>query len=233
MGTNRIMQLYRIMPTNTRAMPLACSPQVFVNEYFKCWQDPNRATDFLYELIQPFLKHWERMLREHSYQKDLNYIALCRRLYPIANDPQTLLQKYVEHADQVSSVQEELEILFFIRLRSLRYYPKKAAPRMAEYVIAKFFRDRLKDKITHSRNHPIDIPVPELIFKLLATEDVHPDHLLLKNLGLDRWESYLLELLKLGMNTMEISALTHLPRKTFANEGNHIWHKLKEKWQAT
>ena len=101
------MQLYRIMPTIARAMPLLCSPEIFVDEYFKCWQDTHRATDYLYKLIQPFFKHWEYMLRKCDYQKDLNYIVLCRRLYSSAGNPQILLREYVEYADQVSSVQEE------------------------------------------------------------------------------------------------------------------------------
>jgi len=224
------MQFYRVLPTNTRAMPLGCTAQDFVEEYFECWSNPDRTTDKLYKLVTPLFEHWERMLRDPDYEKDLNYVALCRRLYPLSEDPQALLRDWVEYADLQSSVREELELLFFNRLRALRYYPKRAAPKMAEYVIAKDFRDRLKDVIVRSGNPPIDVPPPACTFTAMEVEDVHPDHLLLKNLGLDMWESYLLELLKLGMTTMEISALTHLPRKTFANEENQLWHRIRTKW---
>jgi hypothetical protein len=224
------MQFYRALPTNVRAMPLGCSPKVFVEEYFECWENPNRTTGKLYELATPLFRHWEQMLRDPNYEKDLNYVALCRRLYPLTEDPQALLKAWVVYADLKSSVKEELELLFFMRLRALKYYPKRAAPKMAEYVIAKDFRDRFKDEIIRAGNHPIDVPYPAHTFNAMVVENVHPDHLLLKNLGLDAWESYLLELLKLGMTAMEISALTHLPRKTFAEEENQIWHKLRTKW---
>ena len=101
---------------------------------------------------------------------------------------------------------------------------------MAEYVIAKDFRDRLKDLILRSHSHPIDVPHPAPTFQDMETEDKHPDYLLLETLGLNEWESYLLELLKMGMNAMDIAALTHLPRKTFANEETHLWHRLRQTW---
>ena len=222
--------LYRILPTDSRAMPLDCTSKEFVTEYLACRLDPERPTDELYRLVTPFFDHWVRMFREHDYPKDINYIALCRRLYPRDQEPIETLRYYIRWADQTSSLREELELLFFERLRGLRYYPKAAHPKMAEYVIAMDFRNYLKDQIVSSIAHPIDIPSPELTFNSLEVEDAHPDHLLLKNLGLDAWESYLLELLKLGMNTMEISALTRLPRKTFAKEENQIWLRLRQKW---
>jgi hypothetical protein len=221
--------LYRILPTDSRAMPLDCTSEEFATEYLACRQNPDRPTDHLYSLIMPFFSHWERMLREPEYPKDINYLALCRRLYP-QEEPFELLEYFINWADQTSSLREELELLFFERLRNLKYYPKLAAPRMAEYVIAMDFRNYLKDKIVSSARHPIDVPCSEITFDGLEVEDAHPDHLLLKNLGLDAWESYLLHLLTLGMNTMEISALTRLPRKTFANEENEIWHRLRQKW---
>ena len=222
--------LYRILPTDSRAMPLDCTSSEFATEYLACRQNPDRPTDHLYSLVQPFFAHWVKMLTQSDYPKDLNYIALCRRLYPRAEEPSELLGYYVSWAEQTSSLQEELELLFFERLRALRYYPKLASPKMAEYVIAMDFRNYLKDQIVRSKAFPIDIPSPEITFEALEVEDAHPDHLLLKNLGLSDWEEYLLQLLRLGMSTLEISILTRLPRKTFAKEEQYIWHRLRQKW---
>jgi len=200
-------------------------------EYLACRLNPKQSTNKLHALVMPFFDHWVRMLVEPAYPKDLNYIALCRRLCYKSEDPTELLHYYINWANRTSSVKEELVFLFFERLRNLKYYPKLASPKMAEYVIAMDFRNYLKDRIVSSVRHPIDIPNPELTFNSLRVEDTHPDYLLLKTLGLDAWESYVLELLKLGMNTMEISVLTRLPRKTFAKEENQIWLKLKHRWQ--
>lgn len=221
---------YRILPTDSRAMPLHCTSSEFVTEYLACRQNPKRPTNHLYFLVAPFFDHWVSMFTEPSYSKDLNYIALCQRLRPREDEPLKLLQEYVDWANQTSSLREELELLFFERLRELRYYPKLASPKMAEYVIAMDFRNYLKDRIVRSAAYPIDIPSPELTFKSLRVEMVYPDLLLLKNLGLNAWESYLLQLLKLGMSTLEISTLMRLPRKTFANEEQELWHRLKQKW---
>ena len=125
-----------------------------------------------------------------------------------------------------------MEILFFERLRNLRYFPKHASPAMAEYVIALDFRNYLKDKIIHSTKAPIDIPVEELNFKSLSTTDSYPDFLLLKNLNIDSWQSYLLVLFLMGKSSTGISSITHVPRKTFSNEETDIWHQLRTKWQT-
>jgi|15BtaG_2_1085339.scaffolds.fasta_scaffold02759_10 hypothetical protein len=221
---------YRILPTNSRAMPLECTAETFVNEYRECWEDPERPTNNLYVLVRPFLEHWARMLEDHGYKKDINYVSLCRRLYPITESPSEMIESWCNAAQQTTSVMEELEMLFFARLRRLNYYPKRAAPRMAEYVIAKDFRDRLKDMVLRSWRHPIDIPM-EAITSVLVTEDPQPDHLFFKTLGLNEWESYMLELLKLGRSTMEVAALTHIPRRTLLREEQYLWSQLRTKWQ--
>jgi hypothetical protein len=224
------MMFYRVLPTNVRAMALDCTPEIFINEYFKCWTDPDRSTSQLYELVLPFLLHWERMLTQVDYQKDISYVTLCRRLYPKAEDPQALLRSWAHYAQNTTSVREELELLFFQRLRGFRYIPKQAVPEMAEYVIAKDFRDRFKDLVLYRSRRPLDIPCAAVNFDLMTVEDKHPDYYLLKSMGLDVWESYLLELMKLGMTAIDISALTHIPRKTLFGEDTQIWHQLKQKW---
>jgi hypothetical protein len=217
---------YRTLPTNTRAMPLDCTSKTFVQEYLACRQDPKRSTNLLYTYLLPFFENWDRMISEPDYPKDINYFSLCGRL-GTPNEAIDLIKHFAQWSQRTSSVREELELLFFERLRRLRYYPKIAAPAMAEYVIAMDFRNYLKDRIVWTTCHPIDVHDLELTFE---TEDLYPDHLLLKSLGFTPWEIYLLSLLKLGMTTVEISKLTRLPRKTFSNEEIDIWHKLKQKW---
>lgn len=221
---------YRILPTNQRAMPLNCSSKEFVEEYYHCWKDHSRPTDLLYQLVRPFFTHWVQMIGTSTYTKDINYVTLCRRLYPIIENPTKMIAIWANQSLQTTSVQEELEMLFFTRLRNLNYYPKRAAPKMAEYVIAKDFRDRLKDMIVSANRRPIDIPMLA-ITNSFVTEDIHPDYLLLKNLGLDAWNLYLLELIKLGLSTLQLSALTQIPRKTFSKEEKELWYQLSQKWQ--
>lgn len=222
---------YKIFPTNVRAMPLRCSAEEFVAEYYECWNDPKRKTGQLYELAMPFLEHWATMLNKPSSKKDLSYASMSRMLACKGDDPYEMIQSWVEQAKLKSSIKEELELLFFNRLRSLRYYPRAAAPKMAEYVIAKDFRDQLKAQVRTASVRSIDIPVPACTFSTMKVEAAHADHLLLKNIKFSPWEIYLLELIKLGMSPVEISTLTHLPRKTFSQEERYIWHKLKMKWQ--
>lgn len=221
---------YRIFPTSSRAMPLKCKPEVFVTEYKACWEDPDRPTDQLYQLVRPFLQHWAIMLQGRGEIKDINYVALCRRLYPNTQNPIEMIEAWCSTAEQTTSVMEELEMLFFSRLRRLNYYPKRASARMAEYVIAKDFRDRLKDLIVKAYKRPLDLPVGA-ITSSLTVEDSIPDYLLIKNLGLNEWESYMLELLKLGRPTAEIAALTHIPERTLLREEQYLWSRLSTKWQ--
>lgn len=222
---------YRILPTNVRSMPIGCSAEEFTAEYRLCMEDPRRSTNKLNKQIEPFVVHWEQMINVSNYPKDINYITLCKLLHA-HGDPIDILSAYKDQIKQTTSVKEELEMLFFERLRNLRYFPKHAAPAMAEYVIALDFRNYLKDRIVSATKAPIDTPVEELSFTTLLTTDNYPDYLLLKNLGIDAWQNYLLMLILMGKSSAGISSISHVPRKTFSNEEHDIWHRLKTKWQA-
>lgn len=223
------MIIYKICPTHNRAMPLTASCETFVKEYRACWEDVDRDTAKLYEIVSEFISYWDNMLSRSSSTKDINYITMCRYLAPFG-DPPTLIREWSKAARLTSSVKEELELIFFSRLRRLSYFPTKASPKIAEYVIAKDFRNSLKDSIKSRPHHPIDRPEPAITFEKLAVEDPRPDHLLLKNAGLDGWESYILELLRLRTPILEVCALTHIPNRTISRDERRVWNQLNQIW---
>jgi len=211
-------------------MPLTVEPEVFVKEYFECWDDPQRSTDVLYEYIRPFLDNWVCMLTNPDAPKDISYISLCQRLESVG-DPIEKLQAWRDRLLCTTSIYDELTLLFFTRLRGLNYYPKKASAKMVEYVVAKDFRDRLKDLIITQARYPLDLPSGELTFGA-QVEDEHADYFLLKNLGLNDWEVYMLALIQRGLSAPEISELTHIPRRTYSREERKLWHRLRTKWHG-
>lgn len=222
---------YKFCSTNIRPMPLEVSSEVFADEWHKCWEDKESDLTTLFLMVKPLLLHWERMFTIPTYNKDIQYIALCKYLAP--NDPDeaiTKLAQWVEWAENTTSVLEELEFIFMRRIRSMGYYPKFAKPISVEYVIVTDFRYAVNAAIRSVLSiavHEIDYAKNSCISPGLLIEYDLPDYLLLKNLSFSKWESYLFYLVLEGYSSYEISRITRIPRETYYYEEKQIWQCLK------
>jgi hypothetical protein len=214
----------KVLPTEVRSMPLNCEPEVFIAEYKACFYNPERPTNYLYQLVKPFLLHWAKMLLDSNYPKDINYISMCKRIN--CKDYTKAIRKFVYHCQRTTSVIEELEIIFFTRIRSLRYFPTNAGPKMAEYVIASDFRNYLKDRINAVYHQPVLVSDNNIEFQ---QEEIKTDFLLHKNFVLTPWQRYLAFLNISGMNPYEIHSLTKMCRKQISRDLEKICHQSNEK----
>lgn len=224
------MIFYRVLPTHTRSMPLSVAPEEFTQEWKLCWEDSSRDLDLLSQMFKPMLRHWFELLTNKYYPKDLNYIALCRSLESEVpgQTAQRIIHTWVHESQLLSSVIEELELIFLEQLRSLRYFPTNAQPVMAEFVLGRDFRYRLKNKILRTHRRAIDVVSQGNSFNEAWAVDDHPDYFLIKNLGLDQWQGYLLLLISKGQTPVDMARLTHIPRETIYYEEKEIWSRLKQ-----
>ena len=221
---------YKVFPTAVRPMSLTCSSAKFVAEYRACWEDPDRNTQRLYKLAKPFINSWVHMLQTPGSKKDISFVTLCRMLEAQGKEPVSTISYWCQAVSSSSSVEEEITLLFFTRLRAMKFFPKQASAIMAEYVVAKDFRNALKDAIAKVYNNPIDLLKPG-ITSLLWVEDDLPDYLLLKNFERTLWEDYLLELFKSGYSAADIARFTHIPHRTVIREVSNLWNQLRTRWQ--
>jgi hypothetical protein len=222
------MLTYLILPTNQRPIPtLKVTSKEFTREWEACWKDQSRDITYLTSIATPLIDHWEALLTKPEYPRDIGFISLCALLDNTNMDSALqIVSSWVHWAEQLTSVREELEILFIEHIRKARYYPRLARPVMAEYVIARDFKSRLVSKIKLHR-HPDfehDTHSPDTILCIVPE---YPDYLMLKNLGLSNWESYLLKMMKERYSVLEISKLNRIPRETQYYEEKEIWDYLK------
>lgn len=222
------MLSYVVLPTNTRAMPLSVSSEEYTEEWRACWSDPQRDLLALYEMSEPWLDHWVNLITDPMYPKDLNYISLCARLS--IESPGNALTKIKEWQSSITcDLKEELTMLLFVHVRTANYYPKFCrSPHIAEFVIARGFNYALQKEIDKIERSPkIDYVDNRVIFDLQSVNDNEIDWLLLSNLGLSNWESYIFDMVRNGQTINEISKYCHIPRETFYYEEKEIWKKTR------
>lgn len=221
---------YKILSTDTRAMPLNVSCEEFIAEWRSCWEDPKRDRALLLEMADPYFVHWESMVSDHAYPKDISYLSVYQHLengYP-KYTPTQWMRRWAREVRKLNTIKEELQLLFLEILSKMNYFPTQAHPQMAEFVIARFFKGYLQRRFTRTMYRPVDIRGMGTRFQDMGVEDIHADHLLLKNLGLTTWQAYLLTLASSGYySASEIARITHTPTRTSIREEKGLWLSLK------
>lgn len=224
------MLRYQYLNTNVRPLPFKVTSKEFTQEWRACWEDKERDIGQLLEMAEPVITHWTNLLSNPNYPKDINYISLCGLLDATFGDfksPQ-VIKFYCEQLELISSVKEELQLIFIRHLRKANYFPAKASWRKAEYVISLDYKSRIKNAITKQINHSIDIRTLEYSFEPDSYVDEHADYLLIKNLDLTPWEKYLFSLAQYDATTLSMARMHHIPRETFYYEEKELWRKLKQ-----
>lgn len=205
---------------------LEVSSEQFTTEWRKCWENPAYSMNHLLQMATPFIDYWEKLLYEPG-EGDINYVSLCSLISTSHNEAISKIKRWIEYAEVTTTVREELTMIFVEHVRTANYYPTFASARNSEFVIARDFKLRIKLAIESSRTEEVDYLHNATTLNELAVTDDHPDHLLIKNLGLDRWESYLLLWLKSGRATFDIAQTIHVPTETLKREEKYLWDYLK------
>jgi len=221
------MYNYKILPTNKRSLPLQVDPKTFSLEWRACWQDKDRDMTTLMGYATPMIKHW-RALLQRTALPDINFVSLCAQLSPDADVALRKVNRWLRWATHSSSIEEELELLFITHVRTANYFPKFANYAMAEYVIAKDFRSRLKDFINKAHIQNMEYILFDTSRYQIAVEPDYPDYFLLKHLHLNKWELYLFQWMKTGHSSADFTRASHIPFDTFKHEERNIWRLLKK-----
>ncbi len=226
--------MYKVLPTDTRPMPLKVSSTRFASAWKKCFESKRSDLSELFEVIQPFLIHWEQLLTDVEYEKDIHYVSMCRRLSYDEDTALTMIRTWLSHLKQLDvSVQEELQFIMMRKIRNFRFFPEKAEPKVAEWAFAQYFKMGLLDRIqaVSKKNGLVEtVSLEELEETHEYTyHSSHPDTMLVRNLQLDTWDGYLLYLLRQGINSSGMSALMHLSRATFFEEERFLWDSLRQR----
>lgn len=221
------MIFYKTYPTKIHALHLKCKPEEFVSEWKACNTDRKRDLTHILVLLDPFLKHWKKLLTRTDYPRDIQIATLYRTLDGENYAGIEIVQSWVERAEDLY---KELQYLAIELVRG-SYFPNAARPIMAEYVFAYLFRSNLKGQIYRDLDIDlVEITDNELILDTEVDPAV-PDILLLKHCCQQPWERYLLYLICNGFSTLEIASIVKLPRETFYYEERDLWQQLKSLWQ--
>lgn len=223
------MYNYKILPTNKRSLPLQVDPETFSSEWRACWQDKDRDMTTLMEYATPMISHWRKLLQRTTLP-DINFVSLCAQLSPEPAVALHKVDKWLRWATHSSSIEDELRLIFITHVREANYYPKFANYAMAEYIIAKDFRYRLKDFIKKAHIQNMDYILFDTSKYEIAVEPDYPDYFLLKHLHLNKWESYLFEWMSNGRSSADFTRASHIPFDTFKHEERQLWRLLKENY---
>ena len=224
--------MYKILPTNRRALPLKEESIIFA----ECWTEcaKNKASDLtrLLKMMEPVFKSWEDFLLCKKYEIDMNFLTLCRLL---DSDPAIALikiKRWTKWAKSSSSIKEELQLIFIERIRKIKYTPDLASSKMLEYVVARDFKRGLHHHIRAiNRLKSRDALFYADVFDEIEIETYtnETDYWLLDIIKSNKWNSYLFHLISEGYTSIERSQLTKLHRRTLYNEEKKICQLLKPK----
>lgn len=215
-------------------MPLEVSSTQFAAAWKKCFESKRSDLTELFEVIQPFILHWEQLLTNIEYEKDIHYISMCSRLSHDEESALVMIKVWLRYLEELGvSVKEELEFIMMRKIRNFRFFPEKAEPAVAEWAFAQYFKMGLLDQIQavvkkRSVIRTVSIDLLEENHEY-AYHSSYPDEMLVRNLNLDSWDSYLLYLLRQGINSSGMSALMHMPRATFFEEERFLWDSLRQR----
>ncbi len=223
------MVLTRIFPTEIHALHLEVDAREFMQEWKTCIQDRTHDMSKLLNILEPYINHWNLLLTDPEYPKDIQITTLYSRLDKYDFGGLALVQAWVSRIEDLKS---ELRYIACEVIRHTQYYPSHAKPIMAEYVFALLYRNYLRDYIRRElETDLIVLTDDETILNSEIIEPENQDAMLLEAATGNRWERYLLYLISNGFSTLEIASIVKLPRETFYYEEKHLWEQLRNLWQ--
>jgi len=224
--------MYKKVSTSTRPLPLKITSEDFAEEWLKCVSNKSADLSKLLEMMHPVFDTWRKQILLKEGIDEINFTTLCRLL---SLKPSKALEKidlWANWVENNSSIINELQYIFLERIRKFKYKPSSAKPIMIEYIVARDF----KLGIYHHMRKILRLINRDAIYNLEDKYDFEiaitfktPDYLLLKNIGLTPWQSYLFYLLKQGYSSTARSKLTKLHRRNLHKEEKQIWLLLKRK----
>lgn len=215
-----------------RPMPLNVSTETFIGEWGRCIDDKASDTTELIKMLQPFVTHWESQLRNQTQAYHINYVTLCKLLSSDIDSSLSMIRAWLNWADNTSTVQNELTFLFLERVRKFKYYPTLAKPIMVEYVIARDFKLALRQYITSIWRKTNRDAHFQAEYDVDYDEEIvydYSDSIIVRDLKLDSWQNYLIDLILSNYSTVERSNLTLMHRRNLYTEENKIWDLIRLK----
>jgi len=224
--------MYKKVSTSTRPLPLEVDSKIFAQEWLKCISNKSANLTNLLEMMQPVFNTWKTQIIQKENINEINFVTLCRLLSPKPNEALEKINSWAEWVDDNSTIINELQYIFIERIRKFKHKPTSAKPIMIEYIVARDF----KLGIYHHIRKILRLINRDAIYSLEDKYDFEiavtfkiPDYLLLHNIGLTPWQSYLFYLLKQGYSSTARSKLTKLHRRNLHKEEKQIWLLLKRK----
>ena len=224
--------MYKKVSTSTRPLPLKINSEEFAKEWLKCVSNKSADLSSLLEMMHPVFDTWKKQILFKENIDEINFTTLCRLLSSKPNKALEKIDLWANWVENNSSIINELQYIFLERIRKFKYKPTSAKPIMVEYIVARDF----KLGIYHHMRKILRLINRDAIYNLEDKYDFEiaitfktPDYLLLKNIGLTPWQSYLFYLLKQGYSSTARSKLTKLHRRNLHKEEKQIWLLLKRK----
>lgn len=222
---------YKTLEPKQTPLTLSVSQEAFANEWKKCISDKSSDLSEIMIMIEPFLKIWEKQLK-NIFNPNIHFLTLCKLLSKKdINIAVNMVKDWVSWVETDSTIEHELKYLFIERLRNFKYKPALARPHSVEYIVAKDFKLALRNYIrTICRLVKKDVIYSAVYqeYETLHTVE-NPDVLLIKNLKLDNWQSYLLQLYKQGLSSSGRAQKLHIHRRDLYKEEKQLWDLLREK----
>lgn len=222
------MLLYRSARNDQRPMQLLVSREIYHAEWKACWKDPARDVSSVLQMTIPFFEHLERQLRDPCCN-DIQLVTLCRFLDPEIPKALDIIERWLDWADEHSSVRHEMILTMVDCIRKLPFFTAKDG-NMAEWIITLDFRRRFYRTMRFPTRRA---PRPEgdgQVYTLeIPVEDYHPDYLLEKNLQLSAMELYLVNLIQTGCTKSQIKNLTHQSDRQTNMMLEEFWFSLEKK----
>ena len=237
------MIIPRVFQTNFRPMPLEVTDQEFMIEFYQCWKgrDKGYSAEQLLEWLQPFFVHWENLLTNPDYPKDLHWVGLRNKL-TYYGDPKEKMQAWVDRANRCSGIIHELRYLFLKYLSTCRFpYPEEEHYRKIQWKrivtgyigtgwVTRGFNSSLKDAMRFAKLDNLVFPGEEFIEQNHFEEPFVPDYLEQMNLWDTPWEQYWARLMHLNLKTNRdfqyYTGIATSPEVTQTKK--EIWHKLSQ-----
>jgi hypothetical protein len=221
---------YRVFDVNVRSLPNEIDTEEFLTTW-KSVYDKEQPLRTLLPVVKPFFDYWIMLAKDPTISKNINYSTLYQMLEGRGLDPRETLNYWIDSSEDPYV---DLTYLLYDQFLKMYKYPTRAAPNMAEFVIAMDYRRRLgkflRNIMWFRKKRFVDISPDEYIMYLVAEQTEMPDYLaidLIHN-SLNSTEKYLYELINRGVHGKMFERYTRRHYNFSYKKVEALWNKVKK-----
>jgi hypothetical protein len=211
-----------------KIIPLNGSYLDLQEEWTKLKEDKAKDLSYMLFLCDPWLEEWKAELEIAQPFPRHQTQFLLMSLEP-AGEPRGLIEYWLKQIDNSGgTLKEELEVLLIELVRSKYWIAKMGFlnPRCCAQVVATLYRYKIRNLITQTNSKVDYVPVVDIEEYTQPWIDSEVDTLLIENLGLSSWNSYIFEMYKRGYNREEMMTYSHYPQHIIRQEQQELWKRL-------